>query len=41
MHEATQRGALADVVNAISQLAMTKAWGDGTTASRDGQRCSL
>ncbi len=41
MHEETQRGALAEVVNAISQLDITKAWGDGTTSSSDGQRFSM
>lgn len=41
MHEETQRGALAKIVNAISQLDITKAWGDGTTSSSDGQRFSL
>lgn len=41
MHEDTQRSALAEVVNAISQLDITKAWGDGSTSSSDGQRFSL
>ncbi len=41
MHEDTQRSALAEVVNAISRLDITKAWGDGTTSSSDGQRFSL
>ena len=41
MHEETQRGALAQVVNAISFLDITKYWGDGTTSSSDGQRFSL
>ncbi len=41
MHEETQRGALAQVVNAISYLDITKYWGDGTTSSSDGQRFSL
>lgn len=41
MHEETQRSALAGVVNAISKLDVTKAWGDGTTSSSDGQRFSL
>ena len=41
MHEETQRGALALVVNAISHLDITKYWGDGTTSSSDGQRFSL
>jgi hypothetical protein len=37
----TYAGALAEVVNAISQLDITKAWGDGSTSSSDGQRFSL
>jgi len=41
LHEEAQRGALAQVVNAISRLDITKAWGDGTTSSSDGQRFSL
>jgi TnpA family transposase len=41
MYEEAQRGALAKVVNAISRLDITKAWGDGTTSSSDGQRFSL
>ncbi len=41
MHEGAQRGALAEIVNAISQLDITKYWGDGTTSSSDGQRFSL
>ena len=41
LHEEAQRSALAKVVNAISQLDITKAWGDGTTSSSDGQRFSL
>ena len=41
MHEETQRAALALVVNAISELDITKYWGDGTTSSSDGQRFSL
>ena len=41
MHEETQRGALAGIVNAISGLDITKAWGNGTTSSSDGQRFSL
>ena len=41
MHEEMQRSALAEVVNAISRLDITKAWGDGTTSSSDGQRFSL
>ena len=34
----TQRGALADVVNAIARLDITSAWGEGKTSSSDGQR---
>jgi TnpA family transposase len=41
MHENTQRSALAKIVNAISQLDITKAWGEGITSSSDGQRFSL
>ncbi len=41
MHEETQRAALALVVNAISDLDITKYWGDGTTSSSDGQRFPL
>jgi TnpA family transposase len=41
LHEEAQRGALAQVVNAIGRLDITKAWGDGTTSSSDGQRFSL
>lgn len=40
MHEETQRAALAKVVNAISGLDITKAWGEGKTSSSDGQRFS-
>jgi TnpA family transposase len=36
--EEAQRLALADVVNAISQLDVTQAWGEGKTSSSDGQR---
>ncbi|NRA87925.1 MAG: Tn3 family transposase [Rhizobiales bacterium] len=41
MHEEAQRAGLAEIVNAISQLDITKYWGDGTTSSSDGQRFSL
>jgi len=41
MYEEVQREALAQVVNAISRLDVTKAWGDGTTSSSDGQRFSM
>ena len=36
--EEAQRQALADVVNAISRLDITQAWGEGRTSSSDGQR---
>jgi hypothetical protein len=36
--EEAQRQALADVVNAISRLDVTQAWGEGKTSSSDGQR---
>lgn len=36
--EDAQRQALAQVVNAISKLDVTQAWGEGKTASSDGQR---
>jgi TnpA family transposase len=36
--EDTQRQALAQVVNAISKLDVTQAWGEGKTSSSDGQR---
>jgi TnpA family transposase len=39
--EETQRGALAQVVNAISRLDITQAWGQGRTSSSDGQRFSM
>lgn len=39
--EESQRAALTVVVNAISQLDVTKAWGEGKTSSSDGQRFSL
>lgn len=39
--EEAQRTALAVVVNAISQLDVTQAWGEGKTSSSDGQRFSL
>lgn len=38
MTEEAQRQALAQVVNAISQLDVTQAWGAGRTSSSDGQR---
>ena len=38
--EDAQRSALANVVNAISRLDITKHWGDGKTSSSDGQRFS-
>ena len=38
MTEEAQRQALAQVVNAISQLNVTQAWGAGKTSSSDGQR---
>ena len=41
LSEESQRGALAVVVNAISNLNVTKAWGKGTTSSSDGQRFSM
>lgn len=39
--EEAQRQALADIVNAISRLDVTQAWGEGKTSSSDGQRFSL
>jgi TnpA family transposase len=36
--EDAQQTALAQVVNAISQLDITQAWGQGKTSSSDGQR---
>lgn len=36
--EEAQRQALAQVVNAISKLDVTQAWGEGKTSSSDGQR---
>ena len=36
--EEAQRQALADVVNAISRLDITQAWGEGKTSSSDAQR---
>lgn len=36
--EESQRQALANVVNAISRLDITQAWGEGRTSSSDGQR---
>ena len=41
LHEDNQRSALAVIVNAISQLDISQAWGDGTTSSSDGQRFTL
>jgi TnpA family transposase len=40
-HDENQRGALAKVVNAITNLDITKSWGEGKTSSSDGQRFSL
>ena len=34
----TQRHALANVVNGISDIEVTKAWGKGKTSGSDGQR---
>ncbi|NIP28453.1 MAG: Tn3 family transposase [Phycisphaerae bacterium] len=39
--EEAQRGALAQVVNAISRLDISQAWGEGKTSSSDGQRFAL
>ncbi len=39
--EEAQRRALAQVVNAISQLDITQAWGKGRTSSSDGQRFAM
>lgn len=39
--EEAQRQALAQLVNAISNLAVTQAWGEGKTSSSDGQRFRL
>ncbi len=39
--EEAQRSALAQVVNAISRLDVSQAWGSGKTSSSDGQRFSL
>ena len=36
--EESQRSALADVVNAIANLSITSAWGEGKTSASDGQR---
>jgi TnpA family transposase len=36
--EENQRGALAELVNAISGLGTTQVWGEGKTSSSDGQR---
>lgn len=41
LSEETQRGALANIVNAISQLDITQTWGQGRTSSSDGQRFSM
>ena len=41
LHDENQRSALAEVVNAISNLDITQAWGEGKTSSSDGQRFSL
>ena len=38
LHEAARRAALAEIVNAMLALDPTQGWGDGSTASRDGQR---
>lgn len=39
--EEAQRQALAQLVNAISRLDVTQAWGEGKTSSSDGQRFQL
>ena len=39
--EEAQRAALAVVVNAISNLSISKTWGEGKTSSSDGQRFAL
>lgn len=39
--EEAQRQALAQLVNAISNLDVTQAWGEGKTSSSDGQRFQL
>jgi TnpA family transposase len=39
--EETQRGALAELVNAIAGLDTSLYWGDGKTSASDGQRFSL
>ncbi len=39
--EESQRAALAHIVNAISRLTITQAWGSGKTSSSDGQRFAL
>lgn len=41
MTEESQRSALALVVNGISRLDITQAWGKGKTSSSDGQRFSM
>ncbi|MFQ5796520.1 MAG: Tn3 family transposase, partial [Candidatus Bipolaricaulia bacterium] len=38
LHEETLRRALADVVNAITDLDTVRVWGEGKTSSSDGQR---
>jgi TnpA family transposase len=38
LSEEAQRQALAQIVNAVSQLDVTQAWGAGMTSSSDGQR---
>ncbi|WKN46430.1 transposase [Tunicatimonas pelagia] len=39
--EEAQRSSLAKIVQAISQLDVTQAWGEGRTSSSDGQRFAL
>jgi TnpA family transposase len=39
--EEAQRSALAEVVNAISRLDITQAWGTGKSSSSDGQRFAM
>jgi TnpA family transposase len=39
--EESQRNALAEIVNAISNLDVTQIWGEGKTSSSDGQRFVL
>ena len=38
LHDEALRAALADIVNAMLALDTTQVWGDGSTASSDGQR---